>query len=502
MTHSRIEQIVIVGGGTAGWMSAAVLARAMGSKVNIKLIESDAIGRIGVGEATIPQIHNINKYLGFDEDDFIRQTQASFKLGIQFKGWTGPKDAYLHAFGDIGLPLGLTPFHHYWLRARDGGKAASLWDYSINNQSAMQNRFARLDHVGQSRLGGIKYAYHFDANLYALYLGKSAQANGVERIEGKIVDVNLRADDGFIESLRMENGDTIKGDLFIDCSGFRALLIEGALKSGYVDWSHWLPCDRAQAIPSIKTSPMRPYTQSIAHKAGWQWRIPLQHRTGNGLVYCSQYLSDDEAISALMDNLESEALDAPRLVKFTTGRREKFWHKNCVAIGLSSGFMEPLESTSIHLFQSSVSRLLAMFPDKNFDPTLRDEYNRQTVFEFERIRDFLILHYHANGRKGEPFWDACRNMQIPQSLSRKIDLFRQSGRIFREHEELFTETGWLQVLLGQQIMPGSYHPLADDITPDQLAEFLGNIQTLINREVDNMPGHEDFIAGHCAAPQL
>jgi len=500
MTHAAIKKVVIVGGGTAGWMSAAVLAKAFGDGVQICLIESEAIGRIGVGEATIPQIHNINKFLGFDEDDFIRHTQASFKLGIQFDGWNQKGERYLHAFGDLGMPLGLTPFHHYWLRARTNGGDTSLWDYSLNAQAAEKNRFARLDHVGQSRLGGIKYAYHFDANLYAIYLRDWATANGVTRIEGKVVDVELRGEDGFIQSVSMENGTQIAGDLFVDCSGFRALLIEGALGVGYVDWSHWLPCDRAQAVPCQRTSPMRPYTQSMARPAGWQWRIPLQHRTGNGHVYCSDHMSDDEAVSILMQGLEGEALDEPRLVKFTTGRREKFWHKNCVAIGLSSGFMEPLESTSIHLFQSSVSRLLAMFPDQHFDPALIDEYNRQTVFEFERIRDFIILHYAANRRKGEAFWDACRHMDIPDTLTRKIDLFRQSGRIFREHEELFTETGWLQVLVGQGVLPTSYHHLADGLNEAELGEFLGNLNTLTSRAVDGLPDHESFIARQCAAP--
>lgn len=499
MNDRLIRTIAIVGGGTAGGIAASVLSKALGPAVAIRLIESEEIGIVGVGEATIPQIRLINTFLGLDEDEFMRATQASFKLGIQFNNWTRLGDSYLHAFGDIGLPLGLLQFQHYWLRARAAGKAGPLWDYSLNAAAAMQNRFARLDQVGTSHLTGIKHAFHFDAALFARYLIANAERRGVKRTEGKIVDVALRGEDGFIDAVILENGERIGADLFIDCSGFRALLIEGALHAGYDDWSHWLPCDRAVAVPCEHGSAFRPYTQATARQAGWQWRIPLQHRVGNGHVYCSRYLSDDEARAVLLENLEGKALAEPRFLRFTTGMRKNTWVKNCVALGLASGFMEPLESTSIHLFQSGVSRLVSMFPDRHFDDALIAEYNRQTRFEFERIRNFLILHYYANERKDAEFWKDCAAMSVPDELTAKIDLFRTTGRIYREHEELFTEMGWLQVMLGQRITPARYHPVADTLADDKLAGFLSDIRTLIERAVAAMPRHEDFIAKHCAA---
>ncbi len=495
----KIRTVLIVGGGTAGWMAAAVLSKALGKQVSIRLIESDEIGAIGVGEATIPQIHHINRFLGFDENDFIRNTQASFKLGIQFNNWTRPGDSYLHAFGDIGMPLGLIPFHHYWLRARASGDKNSLWDYSINSAAAMQNRFARMERVGSSKLTGTRYAYHFDAGLYAQYLRRFAEAHGVQRSEGKIVDVALDGESGFIKTVRLENGDEIGADFFIDCSGFRGLLIEGALKAGYEDWTHWLPCDRAVAVQCEHGGVFRPYTQATAQQAGWQWRIPLQHRVGNGHVYCSQFMTDQEAKDILLRNIEGKPLADPRVIRFTTGMRNRMWVKNCVALGLASGFMEPLESTSIHLIQSAISRVVSMFPDTRFDPALIEEFNRQSRFEFERIRDFLILHYHANGRDDSDFWKECRAMSVPDALNAKVDLFRTTGRIYREHEELFTETGWLQVMLGQNITPERYHPIADALSEDQLNEFLNNIRILIERAVGPMQSHKDFITQHCAA---
>jgi tryptophan 7-halogenase len=499
MSEHSIRSIIIVGGGTAGWMAAAVLAKSLGDGVEIKLIESPEIGAVGVGEATIPQIHHINRFLGFDENDFIRNTQASFKLGIQFNNWTRQGDSYLHAFGDVGLPLGFLPFHQYWLRARASGNKTPIWDYSINTQAAMKNRFSRLEKVGSSRLTGIKYAFHFDALLYAGYLRRFAEQRGVKRIEGKITDVDLDGETGFIDAVKMEEGECFAADFFIDCSGFRALLIEGALKAGYEDWTHWLPCDRAAVAPCEHGDEFRPYTQATAQKAGWQWRIPLQHRVGNGHVYCSQHLSDDEATAVLLQNIEGKTLAEPRILRFTTGMRKKMWMKNCLALGLASGFMEPLESTSIHLIQSGINRLVSMFPDRCFDEALINEYNRQSRFEFERIRDFLILHYHANERDDSEFWKACRAMSIPDALNAKIDLFRTTGRIYREHEELFTETGWLQVMLGQNITPERYHPIADALSEDQLNEFLNNIRILIERAVGPMQSHEDFISQHCAA---
>ncbi|GAK32969.1 flavin-dependent tryptophan halogenase PrnA [alpha proteobacterium Q-1] len=499
-TDHAIRTIAIIGGGTAGWMAAAVLAKALGQQIRIRLVESDAIGTIGVGEATIPQIRNLNHYLGLDEHEMIRQTKGSFKLGIEFSDWGRIGDRYMHAFGDIGQSLGLSPFHHYWLRATQSGHPHSLWAYSLNQQAAIQNRFGPLERLGDSRLTGLRYAFHLDAGLYAAMLRSYSEARGVERLEGRVVDVKQHSGDGFIQSVLLENGTEIEADLFIDCSGFRGLLIEDALKTGYEDWSHWLPCNRAAAVPSETPTDasgkplMRPYTQSMARPAGWQWRIPLQHRVGNGHVYCSAHLSDDEACALLLANLEGPALTEPRLLQFKTGRRKKAWNRNCVALGLAGGFMEPLESTSIHMIQTGISRLVSMFPDKNCDPALAAHYNEATRFEYERIRDFLILHYKATQRQDTAFWRACAEMPIPQSLQQKIELFEASARLYREADELFTEIGWLQVLLGQSITPRAYHPLADAISDAQLAEFLDHIRLLINRGVASLPNHHSFIS--------
>lgn len=494
-----IRSVVIAGGGTAGWMAASVLAKAFGRAFEITLIESEEIGIVGVGEATIPQIRHINNFLEIDENAFLKATQGSFKLAIQFNDWGRLGDSYMHAFGDIGMPLGLTPFHHYWLRAKAAGQGGSLWDYSVNYQIAARDRFAIMDRVGASRLTGTRHAFHFDAGLYARFLRGRAEAAGVTRIEGKIVETHLRGADGFVEGVTLEGGRRIDGDFFIDCSGFRGLLIEGALKAGYEDWTQWLPCDRAVAAPCAHGQTLRPYTQASARKSGWQWRIPLQHRVGNGHVYCSRYISDDEAASVLKANLEGELLAEPRFLRFVTGMRKRQWVKNCVSLGLASGFLEPLESTSIHLIQSGVSRLVSMFPDRRFDPALIEEFNRQSRFEFERIRDFIILHYHANERDDSPFWIERREMAVPEALQAKIDLFRATGRIYREHEELFTETGWLQVLIGQGVAPERYHPLADQLSEEQLSGFLGDIRTLIDRAAAAAPLHADYIRKNCAA---
>lgn len=501
MAEHAIRKVVIVGGGTAGWMTAAVLSKAFAPAVSIVVVESDEIGIVGVGEATIPQIRHINAYLGLDENDFLKNAKGTFKLGIEFDGWRRPGERYIHAFGDVGMLIGLTPFHHYWLRARAAGATEDIAAYSLNAQAAAADRFDRLERVGTSRLAGVKYAFHFDAALYARYLRREAEARGAVRVEGKIIAVDQDAATGFICRVRLETGVAEEADLFIDCSGFGGLLIERTLRAGYEDWTHWLPCDRAVAIPCAHGGRMRPYTQASARRAGWQWRIPLQHRVGNGHVYSSAHVSDDEAARVLLDNIEGEALAEPRFLRFTTGMRRRHWVKNCVAIGLSSGFMEPLESTSIHLIQSSVARLVSMFPDRNFDPSLIDEFNRQARFEFESIRDFLILHYSANERDDSDFWRACRAMAIPPSLQAKIDLFRATGRVYREHEELFTETGWLQVMLGQGISPERYHPLADMLGEDEFRRFLSDLRTLIGRAVASMPAHEAFIAANCAASE-
>lgn len=501
MNEASRRNIVIIGGGTAGWMAAAALARFVGAIADIRLIESDEIGTVGVGEATIPQLKLFNAGLGIDEPDFVRATQGTFKLGIEFAGWSGADSRYIHAFGSVGRPLGLLPFHHYWLRHRAQGGAASLWDFSSAAQAAARHRFAPPgDRPGQLP-SGYDYAFHFDAGLYAAFLRRYAEARGVVRTEGRIGAVHLRPDDGFVEGVTLASGARIDGDLFIDCSGFRGLVIEEALHAGYEDWSHWLPCNRALAVPCARVAPLTPFTRASARDAGWQWRIPLQHRTGNGLVYCSAHLDDDSAARQLLAGLDGEALGDPRPLKFTTGKRRAMWVKNCVALGLAAGFMEPLESTSIHLIQAGIARLLNLFPDAGFDPADIAEFNRQSDFEWQAIRDFLVLHYHAN-RRDEPFWRDCAAMAVPDGLSARLALFRANGRLFREHEELFTELGWLQVLVGQGVMPAGYHPLADALPAAELARFLEAMRRHSADSAAALPDHADFIARHCAAPKL
>ena len=501
MSQLPIKRVVVVGGGTAGWLAAAVLARVMGANLEIVLVESEAIGTVGVGEATIPQIRNVNTFLGIDENQMLRATAGTIKLAIEFKDWLRVGHSYLHAFGEVGLPLGPLPFQHYWLRSCAEPAAADLWTYSINAVAARAHRMARLEKIGRSPIAGPKYAFHFDAARYGRLLREYAQQRGVRRIDAKIVDVALRGADGFIDALVLEGGERLGGDLFIDCSGFRALLIERALGSELEDWRAWLPCDRALAVQSESVGPLRPYTQANARPAGWQWRIPLQHRTGNGHVYCSEYMSDDEAATVLLANLEGRALGEPRLIRFSSGVRRRSWVRNCVAIGLAAGFLEPLESTAIHLAQSGISRLLALFPDSGFDPAILEEYNRKVYEEHAQVRDFLVLHYRATERDDTPFWRHCAALEAPEALARKLALFGATGQIFREGEELFTEQSWLQVMTGQGLRPRRYHPAADNLPAEQCAEFLGNIRALIRGAVDHMSTHERFIAEHCAEPQ-
>lgn len=499
MSERRIRRVVIVGGGTAGWMTAAVLIRTMAANLEVRVVESEAIGPIGVGEATIPQIRNVNHFLGIEEDEMLRATDATFKLAIEFNDWLRVGHSYLHAFGEVGLPLGPLPFQHYWLRSRADAAAPDLWAYSLNAEAARAKRMARIERIGQSPIGGIKYAFHFDAKLYGQLLRRYAEQRGVTRTEGRVVDVKLRGEDGFIDKLVLESGERIQGDLFVDCSGFRALLIEGALNSGFDDWREWLPCDRAVATTAEPGTVLRPYTQASARPAGWQWRIPLQHRSGDGHVYCSEYMSDDEAAALLLANLEGPALRDPFLVKIQTGVRRRCWIGNCIAIGLASGFLEPLESTAIHLAQSGVSRLLALFPDRGFDPVLIDEYNRKTRAEYEQVRDFLVLHFRATERRDTPFWRHCAALPMPEGLKHKLEMFRASAQIFREGEELFTEQSWLQVMLGQGVLPKHYHPVAENVPKEQFEEFLRNIRTLVHGAVERMGSHERFVAEHCAA---
>ena len=483
--------IAIAGGGTAGWMAAAAVSRLTGCAVT--LVESDAIGTVGVGEATIPQIRLFNRSLGIDESEFLRETRGTFKLGIEFAGWRKPGESYMHAFGNLGRGAGLLPFHQLWLRGRELGVAGDLSAYSLNEVAA---RAGRMEMWPTGQGPDLPWAYHFDASLYAAFLRRFAEARGAVRVEGRIASVDRDTDSGDIQSLALDSGERIEADFFLDCTGFRALL-SGA-SADFEDWSHWLPCDRAIALPSAGDGEPVPFTRATAHTAGWQWRIPLQHRTGNGLVYCSEYLSDDEAEATLRAHLDGEALGEPNRLRFTTGMRGAPWSGNCLALGLAAGFLEPLESTSIHLIQSGIARFLAMLPRRGATHVMAEEFNRQSRFEWESVRDFLILHYAANERHGEPFWDRCRTMTLPDSLAARLDLFRATGYLHREHEELFTEPGWVQVLVGQGILPHDTHPNADALDPSALARLLGEIESGIALLVDRMPTHAEFLRRSCA----
>jgi len=503
VSDSRIKNVVIVGGGTAGWMAATALARTLGHQLNIRLVDSDAIGIVGVGEATIPAIRLFNAMAELDEDEFIRETKASFKLGIEFHNWGKLGDRYMHAFGQFGQSLGLLEFFQFWLRARKEGVARPFAHYSLTEVAAQAGKFARIARIPNTALEGITYAFHFDAGLYAKYLRKVAEGIGVKRTEGIVKSVERDGESGFVQSVTLESGEAIEGELFIDCSGFRGLLIGQALGVGYDDWSRWLPCDRALAVPCENGPKLRPFTQSIAHSAGWQWRIPLQHRTGNGHVFCSEFISEDEAADVLLSNLEGKPLADPRLIKFTTGMRERAWEKNVVTLGLSSGFLEPLESTSIHLIQNGIAKLLSMFPDKSFNPAVVGEYNRKVAFDYERIRDFIILHYHANQRDDSPFWKRCREMEIPDALKAKLEVFKATGKVYRDEDELFVEIGWFQVMTGQNIVPATYHPMADAISHEQLGNFMADIEAIVARAASALPAHEEFLAARCGtAPAM
>ncbi len=454
-----VQRIVIVGGGTAGWMAAAALSKVLGrAGPKIELVESEEIGTVGVGEATIPQLLLFNRLLEIDEDEFVRATRATYKLGIEFVDWTRLGHRYIHPFGQYGIDMLGVEFHHLWLRGTTLGEAAPLDDYSLMAMAARAGRFSRpVANQSKSPLSKIAYAFQFDASLYARFLRKFAEARGVVRTEGRIVRVARSSDSGFIEAVVLDDQRHVSGDLFIDCSGFRGLLIEQTLQSGYVDWTPWLPCDRAVAVPCERVEDPAPYTRSTACEAGWQWRIPLQHRTGNGYVYSSRYISDDEATARLLNRLDGAPAGEPRLLRFVGGHRKQAWVKNVVALGLAGGFLEPLESTSIHLVQSGIARLLTFFPTKNFEQAEIDAYNRATVAEYHYVRDFLVLHYKATERNDTPFWRDCQLLPAPEGLARKLDLFRTNGRIVRDKDELFTQTSWLAVLIGQGVKPQGYH---------------------------------------------
>jgi tryptophan halogenase len=492
---------VIVGGGSAGWMTAAAMAHAVRDAHRITLIESDDIGTVGVGEATIPPLQFFNKVLGINEREFIQATQASFKLGIDFHHWGHAGHRYFHQFGEFGVNIKGVSFHQLWLRLAAEGHAHPLSDYSPATVAAAQMRFLPPMPNLPPDTPQLAYAYHFDAGLYARFLRRYAEQRGVTRQEGRIVGVDRQAESGRIEAVRLENGTRIAGDFWLDCSGFQGLLIEQTLNTGYEDWSHWLPCDRALAVPCEKNDAnFFPYTRSTAHRSGWQWRIPLQHRTGNGHVYCSRYISDDEAAAVLLENLDGKPLAEPRLLRFRTGRRRKFWNGNVVALGLAGGFMEPLESTSLHLVQAAVFRFLSLMPTSAApDPSAEAEFNRLCDVEYEQIRDFIILHYVANERS-EPFWRDCRAVPMPDSLAHRIELFRARGKVARHDGQLFADSSWIAVMMGQGIAPGHWDPLAD-IPP--LAELQARAMELrenLHRAIARMPTHAQFIEHNCKAP--
>jgi tryptophan halogenase len=498
--HNHIRGVAIVGGGTAGWMAAAILARRLRGRFGpIHVVESPEIGTVGVGEATIPPIRLFNNALGLDENDFLRNTQGTIKLGIEFKDWPRLGDDYFHPFGIHGVNGEAATLHQRWLKLRRSGDDTSFEHYSLNTVAARLGRIAASRGSDESLSAIVAYAFHFDAGLYAAYLRDYAQARGVSRVECKVVHVELRGEDGFIRSLHLDDGSQIEADLFIDCSGFRGLLIEQALKTGYEDWTHWLPCDRAVAVPCDSAAALTPYTRSTARAAGWQWRIPLQHRIGNGYVYCSRFISDDEAAATLMANLDGQPRAEPRFLRFTTGRRKQFWNKNCIALGLASGFLEPLESTSIHLIQKGLTHLLNLFPDRKFAPALIGEFNRLAINEYERIRDFIILHYKATTRADSPLWRYCRQMSVPESLVYKMSQFVNSGRIVHFGGDLFATPNWLAVLMGQGIWPAHYDPLVDQQDVESIRNYMGEIRATIRREAEAAPLHEDYIARHCHA---
>jgi tryptophan halogenase len=489
-----VRKVVIAGGGTAGWMAAAALVKQLGPLLDISLIESDEIGTVGVGESTIPTARTFNALLGIDEAAFMRATQATFKLGISFENWGQVGDRYIHSFGQVGKSTWMGGFHHFWLQARAAGFGGDLGDYCLELKAAEADRFATGDGPD------LNYAYHLDATLYGGFLRRMAEALGVKRIEGKISQVEQEAQSGFIQALVMESGARVEGDLFIDCTGFRGLLIEQTLKAGYEDWGHWLPTNSALAVQTASTGPAVPYTRAIAHEAGWRWKIPLQHRVGNGLVYCSEYMSDDQARETLLGSLDGERLIEPRLIRYRTGRRLKTWYKNCVALGLASGFVEPLESTSIHLIMIGVTRLIQLFPFHGVSDAVVARYNQQAVDELEKIRDFIILHYKLTERTDSPFWDRCRTMEIPDSLAQRIELFRESAQAYQSPGELFQVDSWLQVMLGQRLEPRQYHHMGRLMPAEQLNRALGDLKGNIARAVDQLPGHQAFLDRYCGAP--
>ncbi len=497
-----INHIVIVGGGTAGWMAAAALSKLRaGRPVAITVVESEQIGTVGVGEATIPPFLDFNRLLDIDEREMLAEVGGSFKLGIQFVNWGRLGDSYIHPFGNYGYQMEGVSFHHVWHRYQQSGDKRPIQVFNMETMAAHFGRFARTEDYQRDDLPPVNYAYHLDAGRYARYLRKYAETRGVVRKEGKVTDVAVDSESGFVTTITLEDGTVINGDLFIDCSGFRGLLIEQTLKTGYEDWTHYLPCDRAVALPCQRedgSGPL-PYTRATAHKAGWQWQVPLQHRNGNGHVYCSSFMEDQEALDILLGNIAGKPGAEPNYLRFVTGRRKKFWNKNVVALGLAGGFMEPLESTSIHLINSGINKLIAVLSLDGITQTQEDAFNRLTGKEYARIRDFLILHYNATTRDDSEFWNYCRTMAVPDSLTEKVELFRQNGQIFREDDELFTETSWAAVMMGQGIQMGGHNAMADGLKDAATQKEMDGIEQSIRYVVQHMPAHGEYLQRYCPA---
>ncbi|MGA4606274.1 tryptophan halogenase family protein [Pseudoalteromonas maricaloris] len=497
MASSEIKNVVILGGGTAGWLSAALLSKVMSDIVKITVVDSTKIGAVGVGEASIPPLVDFNRALGIDEREFMRKTNATIKLGIQFEGWGRANNSYMHAFGQIGKPFPFCDFYHFWLKSQQLGESSNLWDFSLNYQVAKANKFAPLAKIPNTSLAGVSYAYHFDANLYGEFLKSLSLSRGVVHIDAKVESVSLCPNTGYVTTLCLDDSQQVSGDLFIDCSGLNALLIDRALNVGYDDWSHWLAADSAYALPTaLSTDDIAPYTRSIAHAIGWQWQIPLQNRVGNGFVFSSRFTDDQAALTALEANLQGEPLAKPKLIRFKTGMRRKQWHKNVFAIGLSSGFLEPLESTSIHLIQTSIVRLIKHFPKTGFDDVQIAASNASFTREMEQIRDFIILHYKATTRSDSDFWRWCRQMEIPSRLQNKLELFEQTGQLARDEEDLFTEAAWQQVLIGQGIQARKCHPLADQLTDTQRQELFSSLKQIYQNIAHELPTHRAFLRSY------
>ena len=493
MQNQTVKRVVIAGGGTAGWTVASLLAQQLGPLLDITLVESDDIGTVGVGEATIPTFRSFHALLGVDERAFMRATQASFKLGISFENWDRPGDRYIHPFGDVGKSSWMADFHHMWLMGKARGFAGDLGEYCFEHQAAAAGKFAL------SKTSQINYAYHLDAGLYAGFLRQNFEAKGIRRVEGRIERVEQDGESGYVTALVLASGERVAGDLFVDCTGFRGLLIEQTLKAGYEDWRHWLQTDSALAVQTESTGKILPYTRAIARSAGWQWRIPLQSRVGNGLVFCSTHQDEAAARDELLSNLEGQPLTEPRLIRYVTGRRRKAWDRNVVAIGLSGGFLEPLESTSIHLIQIGAMRLVQLFPFGGNFEALAARYNERTRYDFEHVRDFIILHYTLTRRDDTPFWRSCRDMDIPDSLAARIELFRDSGTIQPAAEELFRVASWLFVMVGQGVLPQQHHHMGALLGDQRLQRALDSLRNNIGQAVANMPNHEDFL-GQYASP--